>query len=79
MCNQQSLRSACAYAQSDQSLCSSLAYSMSGKAALARLSLNLSKCHIVENHMLRLIYDYYVDISDLMMKTKSLTELKILN
>ena len=28
MCNQQSLRSACAYAQSDQSLCSSLEYSM---------------------------------------------------
>ena len=31
MCDQQSLRSACAYAQSDQSLCSSLAYSMSAK------------------------------------------------
>ena len=28
MCNQQSLRSACAYAQSHQSLCSSLEYSM---------------------------------------------------
>ena len=28
MCDQQSLRSACAYAQSDQSLCLSLAYSM---------------------------------------------------
>ena len=28
MCDQQSLRSACAYAQSDQSLCSSLEYSM---------------------------------------------------
>ena len=28
MCNQQSLRSACAYAQSDQNLCSSLEYSM---------------------------------------------------
>ena len=27
MCNQQSLKSACAYAQSDQSLCSSLEYS----------------------------------------------------
>ena len=31
MCGQQSLRSACAYAQSDQSLCSSLEYSMSIK------------------------------------------------
>ena len=28
MCDQQSLRSACAYAQSDQSLCKSLEYSM---------------------------------------------------
>ena len=28
MCDQQSLRSACAYAQSDQSLCLSLEYSM---------------------------------------------------
>ena len=31
MCDQQSLRSACAYAQSDQSLCYSLEYSMSFK------------------------------------------------
>ena len=31
MCEQQSLRSACAYAQSDQSLCHSLEYSMSVK------------------------------------------------
>ena len=31
MCDQQSLRSACAYAQSDQSLCVSLEYSMSVK------------------------------------------------
>ena len=31
MCDQQSLRSVCAYAQSDQSLCSSLEYSMSVK------------------------------------------------
>ena len=31
MCDQQSLRSACAYAQSDQSICSSLEYSMSLK------------------------------------------------
>ena len=31
MCDQQSLRSACAYAQSDQSLCQSLEYSMSVK------------------------------------------------
>ena len=31
MCDQQRLRSACAYAQSDQSLCSSLEYSMNAK------------------------------------------------
>ena len=31
MCNQQSLRSACAYTQSDQSICLSLEYSMSVK------------------------------------------------
>ena len=31
MCDQQSLRSACAYAQSNQSLCSSLEYSMNIK------------------------------------------------
>ena len=31
MCNQQSLRSACTYTQSDQSLCLSLEYSMSVK------------------------------------------------
>ena len=31
MCNQQSLRSACAYGQSDQSFCLSLEYSMSAK------------------------------------------------
>ena len=31
MCNQQSLRSACSYAQSDQSLCLSLEYSMTVK------------------------------------------------
>ena len=31
MCDQQMLRSACAYAQSDQSLCSSIEYSMSVK------------------------------------------------
>ena len=31
MCDQQSLRSACAYTQSDQSLCQSLEYSMTVK------------------------------------------------
>ena len=31
MCDQQSLRSACAYAQSDQSLCKSLEHSMTVK------------------------------------------------
>ena len=69
MCDQQSLRSACAYAQSDQSLCWSLEYSMNlltehhldfkaqKGTAQARLSLHLTKCHIVGNHMSRLIYD----------------------
>ena len=65
MCDQQRLRPACAYAQSDQSLCLWLAYSISVKlltehhleflslkeAAQARLSLHLSKCHIVGNYM----------------------------
>ena len=67
MCDQQSLRSACAYAQSDQSISSSLEYSMTVKLtedfesislkedAQSRLSLHLSKCHIVGNHMPRLI------------------------
>ena len=62
MCDQQSLRSACAYAQSDQSLCLSFEYSTTVKlltghyleflslkeAAQACISLHLSKCHIVE-------------------------------
>ena len=70
MCDQHSLRSACAYAQSDQRLCYSLEYSIIVKllieyhleflslkgAAQASLSLHLSKCHIVGNHMSRLIF-----------------------
>ena len=65
MCVQQSLRSACAYRQSDQSFCLSLEYYMTVKlltehhletlslkmTAQARLSLHLSKCHIVGNHL----------------------------
>ena len=65
MCDRQSLRSASAYAQSDQSLSLSLEYSMTVKLltehhleflslmghAKTRLSLHLSKCHIVENLM----------------------------
>ena len=65
MCDQQSLKSACAYAQSDQSLCLLLEYSVSVElltehlleflslkgAAGARLSLHLSKCHIFGNYM----------------------------
>ena len=31
-------------------------------AAQARLSLNLSKCHIVENHMLRLRYTQMIKL-----------------
>ena len=48
MCNQQRLRSACAYAQSDQSLCSSLEYSTSVKLLtehhLEFLNLKWSAC-----------------------------------
>ena len=67
MCDQQSLRSACAYAQSDQSLCLSLEYAMTlklltehhldflslkgGGGAQARLSMHLPKCHLVGNRM----------------------------
>ena len=72
MCDQQSLRSACAYAQSDQSLCLSLEYSMIVKLQTehyleflsfkgqARLSLHMSKYHIVGNLMSRLIYNYFI-------------------
>ena len=65
MCDQQSLRSACAYAQSDQSLCQSLEYSMIVKLLteyhLEWLSLKGGcrgssesthfRCHIVGNLM----------------------------
>ena len=68
MCNQQSLKSACAYAQSDQSHCLSLKYCMTLKLLaehhLDFLSLKggctgsseptLVKCHIVGNHVSRL-------------------------
>ena len=71
MCNQQSLRSACAYAQSDQSLCSSLEYSITVKLLtehhleFLRLKGGCTgssesthvKCHIVGNHMSLLIVD----------------------
>ena len=58
MWDQQSLRSACTYAQSDQSLCWSLEYSMSVKLLTEHHlyePLHLSKCHIVGNHISRLI------------------------
>ena len=71
MCDQQSLRSACAYEKSDQSLCLSLEYSMNVKLLnehhLEFLSLKgdskvssestLVKSHFVVNHMSRLICD----------------------
>ena len=41
MCDQQKLRPACAYAQSDQSLYLSLAYSMSVKLLTEHLSIHL--------------------------------------
>ena len=79
MCDQQSLRSACAYAQSDQTFCWSLEYSISvklltehhlkflaykgGCTRQAPLSLHLSKCHIVRNHMPRLIL-FFLQMND---------------
>ena len=71
MCDQQSLRSACEYSQSGQSLCYSLEHSMNVKlmtehhlecpslneAVQARLSLLLSKCQNVGNHMSGLMSD----------------------
>ena len=77
MWDQQSLRSACAYGQSGQSLCNSLEYSMSVELlteqhveflAQARMSLHLSNCHIVGNHMSRLI-------STSMMRRNAVTQL----
>ena len=70
MCDQQSLRSACAYAQSDQSLCWSLNYSLTVKLLtehnLEFLSfkggctgIHLSKCNIVGNFMSRRICSTY--------------------
>ena len=66
-----------AHTQSDQRICLSSEYSMSVKlltehhleflslkeAAQACLSLHLSKCHIVGNHMLWLIYIFATSIS----------------
>ena len=85
MCDQQSLRSACAYAQADQSLCKSFEYYMSVKllaeqhlkflsfkeAAPARLSLHLSKFHIVGNHQPRLNYDLMLYFQLLLMTWRS--------
>ena len=69
MCDQQWLRLACAYARSDRSHCWSLEHSMTLRLLIEHylefLSLkggytgssesNLSKCHIVGNHMSRLV------------------------
>ena len=78
MCEQQRLRSARAYAQSDQSLCSSLEYSMIVKlltehhleflglklGCRARPGLHMSKCHIVGNLMHWLIYTMHNKFSN---------------
>ena len=70
MCDEQGLRPACAYSQTDQSLCLLLEYSITVKLLtenhLKFLSLTgdwtgspestPAKCHIVENHMSRLKY-----------------------
>ena len=73
MCNQQSLRSACAYAQSDQNLYLSFEYSMmfsyqiniiwsfkaKYEAAQVRLSLHLSKMpHCLKSHDTVLLMTY---------------------
>ena len=76
MCDKQTLRPACAYAQFDQSLCLSLEYSMIVKllteqhleflslkeAAQAHLSVHLSKYHIVRNHVSRFNWLLRLDI-----------------
>ena len=70
MCDQQRLRPACTYAQTDQGFCESLEYSLCVKlltehhleflslieAAQAGMSLHMSKYHIVGNHMSWFIY-----------------------
>ena len=70
MCDQQSLRSACTYAQSDQSICLLLDYSMIVKLLTEHhleflslkggCSLHLTNYHIVGNHMSRLIYGSFL-------------------
>ena len=75
-CDQQSLRSACPYAQSDQSLCLLLEYSLTVKLLTEKhlvfpslkggytgssVSLHMSKFHIVGNHMSRLILKMYYE------------------
>ena len=65
MCDQQSLRSACACAQSDRGLCLSLEYYVTVgllpgcrlafvPGGRAGLGLRVSECHIVGGHMPRL-------------------------
>ena len=66
MCDQQRLRSACAYADHSKSLENyitvkllteqHLEFLSLNEAAQARLSLHLSKCHIAGNHISRPIY-----------------------
>ena len=55
MCDQQSLRSACAYAQSDQSLCLSLEYPMTVKLLHYWTSFGVSK---LKKRLHRLIWVY---------------------
>ena len=71
MRDHQSLRSACAYAQSDQNSLSNIlgvlsywlntiwSFKAYKEAAQARLNLHLSKCHMVGNRMLRLKYVFH--------------------
>ena len=60
MCNQQRLRPACAYAQSDQSLCLSPKYSMSAKLLtehhLEFLSLNGGYTGSSESTLVKILY-----------------------
>ena len=80
MCDQQSLRSACAYTQPDQRLCYLFEYSMTVNllteqhleflslkgGCKACTSLHLSKCHIVGNYMSLLIFMviYFINSSE---------------
>ena len=62
MCEQQSLRSACTYAQSDQSLCLTLEYSMSVKLLIVQylefLSLKGGYTGLSESTLVKMLHSW---------------------